>query len=105
MALVRGLPTATPADFSELMAGCGAGRWERVPHEPYAGSRKTMGGVDLATNFPGSTFLACHNEMLYNPRPCDVVVLACCEAAARGGESIMARNSDYSALVSPALQV
>eukprot|EP00892_Ulva_mutabilis_P008590 jgi/Ulvmu1/6102/UM027_0080.1 len=104
MVLVRGLPTATPADFSELMAGCSGATWTKRSYEPFGGPRKVVDGVDLATNIPPYWMLGCHNEMIYNPKPCDVIILACSQPAHSGGESLIARNADYNALVSSELQ-
>ena len=102
---MRGLPTASAADFAALMAGCSGDTWRKRSYEPFGGPRKVVDGVDLATNVPPDSMLFCHNEMVYNPRPNDVTVIACSEPAHSGGESLMARNADYTPRVSADLQV
>ena len=87
------------------MAGCSGGTWRKRSHEPLGGPRQVVNGIDVATNIPPKVLLDCHNEMLYNPHPNEVTVLACCEPAHSGGESLIARNADYTPRVSAELQV
>jgi len=47
--------------------------------------------------------LACHNEMIYNPRVPRRFMLACLRPAAEGGESLIMRNTDQHRHVPPAL--
>ena len=50
--------------------------------------------LDAATTIPNCKVLPMHNEMSYNPRPVNKIMLLCIEAAERGGENLVAKNSD-----------
>ena len=50
--------------------------------------------LDAATTIPSQMVLSVHNEMSYNPRPVNKIMLLCIEPAQQGGENLVAKNQD-----------
>ena len=61
-----------------------------------------IGALDAATTIPGNLLLDLHNELSYNPRPVNKILLLCLEAAEQGGENLLGRNADVTSYLAPA---
>lgn len=105
--LLRGVPAKTEQEFAEFWKGCmnaaACSPWEPAVYINMGKSRQQVAGVDTATNIPPHVILNTHNELSYNPIRPSRIALYCLENAVSGGESIIARNEDITATVSPKL--
>ena len=61
-----------------------------------------IGALDAAITIPGNLLLDLHNELSYNPRPVNKILLLCLEAAEQGGENLLGRNADITSYLAPA---
>ena len=90
------IPNATA--FARFWNGCcdNSTDWKPTTYMSFGHSRKTLEGVDLATNIPPDRPLSCHSELMYNPRPPSRIAFYCLQEAIDGGETILSRNyTDY----------
>lgn len=101
--LLRGLPMRSGEAFGAFWRGCrdvAPPLVEGTYTSLAVNSRMTEGGVDLATNVPPEFPLLCHNELCYNPETVERIYLYCAQDARRGGESLLARNTDLTTSLS-----
>lgn len=90
---------STSKDFSVFWKSCSASM-DPVYYNTFGPDREQDNGIDLATNFPPNILLSCHNEMAYNPQPPGKFALFCLQDAFEGGETILAKNSILTKMIS-----
>lgn len=92
-------------DFKVFWNEClGDDGWTPTEYIPFFKPRTKDKGVDLVTPFPPEIALPCHNEMIYNPRNPSKIAFYCHMDAPEGGETILARNSDLTKVISQDIQ-
>lgn len=96
---LQNLPLFHPEVCAAFVDGLG---YSHMSFEPPGAGRAKIGALDAATTIPGNLLLDLHNELSYNPKPVNKILLLCLEAAEQGGENLLGRNADVTNYLAPA---
>lgn len=100
--LLRGLPLATPAEFSEFFLALG---YETVPYHGFATREEVAPGVFTGNTRNPEQAIMLHNDMSHDPVMPQHLFLYCARPAPEGagGETPIARSARWREVLDPAL--
>lgn len=100
--LLRGLPLSTPAEFSEFFLALG---YEPVPYHGFATRQEVAPGVFTGNTRNPEQAIMLHNDMSHDPIMPRHLFLYCARPAPEGsgGETPIARSSDWREVLDPEL--
>lgn len=94
--LFRNLPIKNALEFKRFFE---AAEWPTVEYVAYGADRPKLEGIDLTTDIPNQYAIGIHNEMAYSPNPMGKIAFFCIQPAEVGGETILARNKEFTAIL------